>query len=129
VWENRSYGNPRPEFDRDFPQHSTYAFKLLNPEWARNGRGSKWLVVPDPKGDDEPDASEYLSAVEEAPMTDIAHLLATEADEIFAKPAVFWMVIEFDCPGPRIVIPLDIVKGKCRRGLLVSLCALTIDGR
>ncbi|PMD45621.1 HET-domain-containing protein, partial [Hyaloscypha variabilis F] len=110
VWENRSYGDPSPEFDRDFPQGCTYAFKLLNSEWARNGRGSKWLVVPDPEGDGEPDISEYLSAVEESPMTGLGHLLATEAHEIFTRPAPFWMVIDFYCPGPRIVIPLDIVK-------------------
>lgn len=112
VWENRSYSDPYPDYDRDFPQNCTYAFKLLNPRWARQGLGSKWLVAPEPRGDDWSDTSKYMSDVDKAPMPDLTHLLATEADELFTKPAVFWMVIDFYCPGPRIVIPLDIVRGQ-----------------
>jgi hypothetical protein len=76
------------------------------------GLGSKWLVAPEPRGDDWSDTSKYMSDVDKAPMPDLTHLLGTEAEELFTKTAVFWMIIDFYCPGPPIVIPLDIVRGQ-----------------
>ena len=123
VLENSSYscGDSFPHFDRDFPLNCTYAFKLLNPLWARSGLGPKWLVPHDPIGNNwDTDTSKYLSEMDKAPMADLMHLLATESEELFTKPAFFWMVIDFYCPGPRIVIPLDIVRSQYEHDVLVS---------
>lgn len=51
-----------------------------------------------------------MSDVDKAPMPDLTHLLGTEAEKLFTKTAVFWMIIDFYCPGPPIIIPLDIVR-------------------
>jgi hypothetical protein len=114
VWENRSYSSSYPAFDDTFPIGCTYAFKVLNPTWARHGQGSQWLVPSDGGEEDDVDyMSRYLSAVENDPtVNQLARLLENEAEELFARQESFWMVIDFYCPGPRIIVPLEIMRGQ-----------------
>jgi hypothetical protein len=111
IWENGSYD--RNYYDH-FPDRCTYAFRVLNPEWARHGLGPKWLVpASGGDGDDYSEVSKYLRDMDNDPIINqVASLLTTESDELFDKSTDFWLVLDFYCPGPRIVLPLEIVRGK-----------------
>ena len=116
VWENASYDGCDPKYDEDFPDGCTYAFRVLNPDWARSGKGPKWLVPVTSRDDDYYDpsqASRYMRDMENNPVINhVASLLATESDELFNKSVDFWLVLDFYCAGPRIVLPIEIFKGR-----------------
>jgi hypothetical protein len=116
VWYNVSYnlGTHDPRYSDEFPNRCTYAFKVLNPEWARRGKGPKWLVPASGRGDDEfTEVSRYKVAIENDPTNNqLSSLLAADSEEIFSISTDFWLVLDFYCPGPRIILPLEIVRGK-----------------
>jgi hypothetical protein len=111
VWENGTYHH---DYRDNFANNCTYAFKVLNPEWARHGEGPKWIVPTTRRHSDDSSAvSRYLHDMENDPIINhVASLLARESDKISNKSVDFWLVLDFYCPGPRIVLPLEIVRGE-----------------
>jgi hypothetical protein len=68
--------------------------------------------VPVTSGDDED--STYMIAMRKTDPTinHLASLLATGSDKLLASKVGFWLVLDFYCPGPRVVLPVEIGKGK-----------------
>ncbi|KAK2612607.1 hypothetical protein QQS21_001379 [Conoideocrella luteorostrata] len=108
IQENRSYNGHR---DDEFPKSIKYAFKALNPTWARSGNGPKWLV-PQFKDDDEHvpvDKSRYVNQFQKDPTPNsLGNLLATDSETLVSEAANSWLVLEFYGPGAQIVLPLEL---------------------
>jgi len=93
--------------NNNFPQQIRYALLALSEEWARDGRGPKWLV-PQLHEDDAGEVAEYLDKVEKDPTSDkVAHLLATDSDKLINDPPGFWLILELCGPGTLFALPLE----------------------
>lgn len=123
VWHNASYNlrTHDPRYSDEFPNRCTYAFKALNPEWAQHGKGPKWLVpASGGDGDNFLEVGRYMLEIENDPTKNqLYSLLAADSEEIFNISTDFWLVLDFNCPGPRIVLPLDVIRG--RSAVLLNL--------
>ena len=116
IDESRSYHGAPAD---GFPTEIKYAFKALNPDWARDGEGMKWLV---PQTSDsscwepenfETELSVYLREVEMDPTpNNLGKLLALDAVEVVDAINKFWLVLELYGPGVQIVLPMEIATGK-----------------
>jgi hypothetical protein len=112
IEENRSYdGHP----NKAFPGGIRYAFKALNPDWARSGKGQKWLA-PQTPGEDEDGEGEvdrYLSQVEMDPTPNgLSSLLATDSERLVNEAANSWLVLEFYGGYDQIVLPMELASRK-----------------
>jgi hypothetical protein len=110
-----SYASPeqRATFDKA-PLHMSYAFKVLNADWAQYGKGSKWLGVDLSDLDEWHDEARiYRERVQgDESLVHLARLLSENSKELFNDDMRFWLVLDFYCAGPRIVLPLEIMSGK-----------------
>lgn len=108
IEENRSYIGHRND---EFPECIKYAFKALSPDWARFGKGPKWLV-PQFKDDDEhvpTNQSRYLRQFEKDPTPNrLGTLLATDSETLVSEAENSWLVLEFYGPGAQVVLPLEL---------------------
>lgn len=133
IWEKRSYLHKKSKYDPEiedddwFPSNCTYAFKVLNAEWAHHGKGGMWLVPVDVDEDMEGDALQI--SLEAGTRNDIesidylASLLRAGSDELFSESMKFWLVLDFYCQLPRLALPLEIARGTST--LFESSCLCT----
>ncbi|KAJ8130589.1 hypothetical protein O1611_g3038 [Lasiodiplodia mahajangana] len=119
VQESISYRDDKPD---GFPYHVRYAFKALNPCWARDGTGPEWLVPQKQKqeaaklksssehsDDDELVLKRYLHEVDKDPTPNgLGSLLAADADEVVNEARKSWLVLEFYGPGAHVVLPMEL---------------------
>lgn len=108
IEENRSYNDYRSPH---FPRNVNYAFKPLNPEWARSGSAFKWYAYQHSYGDDE-DPSWSLQHFREGVLQDptpnrLGTLLATDAPNLAEEAAESWIVLEF-FGDEQILLPVEI---------------------
>lgn len=104
IEESRSYEN---RSNNEFPQNIKYSFLALSEEWARHGKGPKWLL-PRIDEDDPDELAKYREQVEKDPTANkVAHLLATDSDKLIDNPPDFWLVLEFCGPGTLFALPLE----------------------
>jgi hypothetical protein len=90
-----------------FPYNIKYAFLALSEEWARHGKGAKWLV-PHIGEDDYHEVARYREVVEKDPTSNqVAHLLATDSDRLINDPPDFWLTLELCGPGILLTLPLE----------------------
>jgi hypothetical protein len=121
IFENMSYSSPKQRslFDK-VPLKMTYAFKVLNADWAQHGRGTNWLRVDTSDLDEwDDEARIYVDRLKgDQSLVHLARLLSQNSEELFADDMQFWLVMDFYCAGPRIVLPLEIMPGMLGKGLL-----------
>lgn len=115
IFENLSYASleQRTIFDES-SLSMRYAFKVLNADWARHGKGGKWLRVDTSDLDEwDDEARIYRERVKgDASLLHLAKLLSENSKELLVAEMRFWLVLDFYCAGPRIVLPLEITPGK-----------------
>ncbi|KAK4224651.1 heterokaryon incompatibility protein-domain-containing protein [Podospora fimiseda] len=92
-----------------FPNNISYAFKPINPNWARYGVGLKWYAFQSSKTeDDQEELEEFRQGVELDPTANnLAHLLATDAPNLRQEAASSWMVLQF-YGRENIVLPIEL---------------------
>lgn len=93
-----------------------YAFKALNPSWARNGQGQKWLVPAKTKRNNE--SENFLDDVERDPTPNgLGHLLATDADNLPSETAKVWLSLELHGKTGYCILPMELaVRGQYETG-------------
>jgi hypothetical protein len=111
IEENRSYQEPSVE---GFPSDIRFAFKALNPDWARSGKGPKWFV-PQTKcldGGEVIELDNYLNQIETDPTPNgLASLLATDSEKLLSE-VNYWLVLEFYGKCVQIVLPMELAASK-----------------
>lgn len=121
VWENISYNSTGSGYKGAFTENCTYAFKVLNADWARRGKGSMWLSQVTWDVDEEFDSKTYVAAMGNDPGDSIKHLasiLKTGSEAQIAELGKFWLVLDFYCPGPRIVLPLEVLQSRLPHSII-----------
>ena len=112
IEENRSYDK---HAKNKFPEKIRYAFKALNPEWARSGQGQKW-VAPQTVGaseDEQVEMDQYMSQLEMDPTPNgLASLLATDSERLVTEAANSWLVFELYGDRIQIVLPMELAVRK-----------------
>jgi hypothetical protein len=112
IEEGRSYTHYT---NGHFPEDIRYAFKALGQDWARYGKGPRWLV-PQLSGVhelDEMDEYKRLADIDPTPNK-LGHLLATDAEDAADQARESWLVLELYGPSAHIVLPIEIATGRCR---------------
>ncbi|KAK3394998.1 heterokaryon incompatibility protein-domain-containing protein [Podospora didyma] len=111
IYESRSYESQGPQ-SWDFPDQVKYAFKAINPVWARSGKGQQWLVPQTSEGRDSGDFAdlEYFRQLHLDPTPNgLGELLATDSDEAVREAANTWLVLELIGPSVLLKLPMELV--------------------
>jgi hypothetical protein len=118
VWQHVLYQNPDTNLAALFDgsnadsTSSTYAFKALGAEWARTGKGPKWLA-PQVIGDDDFSyIANYADALCQDPTIERIKTLLTATSAIEIEDLGHPLVLDLYRPGPRIVLPVEIANSK-----------------
>lgn len=111
VLQHLLYQSPNATTAGPYLFSATYAFKALSREWARTGRGLKWLT-PKLRNVHYLDTdSEYNRAVEQDPtILRIKELLLAKSSIGAAKldDPLVWDLYQ---QGPPITLPVEVAKG------------------
>ncbi|OAL56187.1 HET-domain-containing protein [Pyrenochaeta sp. DS3sAY3a] len=125
IEESRSYDKHR---DDTFPQDTRYAFKALNPKWARSGRGPKWFVpqTNTQDGDEETERERYLNRFQQDPTPNgLGQHLAMDSEELDREMANSWLVLEFYGGAGQVLLPIELAT----HGGVEELAQRSLDGQ